>query len=537
MDRAHRRQPPTRQHLGPDVSDELTVALPAATVRLAAHVLHLRGTAPVPQPLTSPAGDILCWNGEVFGGLAVGIANDGELLLRHILSEQQQQQPADGLHVLRALRSIRGPYALAFLDRAASALWFARDPLGRRSLLVSREHATGGLMLSSVGGAAVEGWSAWAEVRAPAVYRLDLATWALDEHPWAHGDPLLPLPFARVSDQTVVCEELPDPSPVELPAEGAWRPLVDGLEHALRLAVRRRVESVPVRRAGEPRIGVLFSGGVDCITLAALAAAELPTDYSEPIELINVAFENPRQARSPKDTYAVPDRATGLRGLGELQRCFPEREWRFVQVDVPYTEMQRHCEHVRGLIRPADTVMDLSIAVALWFASRGVGRLVNGSERSAEEEEGQQQPEYTARARVLLLGMGADEQLAGYARHRTAWSTGGQLGLADEIRLDVDRIATRNLGRDDRVVADHAREARFPFLDEHVVDYLARLPAAHKADMRYPRGVGEKILLRLLARRLGLRHACSLPKRAIQFGARTAKMESSRTKGQDTLSN
>ncbi|CAG8520075.1 16949_t:CDS:1, partial [Acaulospora colombiana] len=45
-----------------------------------------------------------------------------------------------------------------------------------------------------------------------------------------------------------------------------------------------------------------------------------------------------------------------------------------------------------------------------------------------------------------------------------------------------------------------------------------------KADMRYPRGMGEKLLLRHVARRLGLIEASVLWKRAIQFGARTAKM-------------
>ncbi|KAJ2380243.1 hypothetical protein GGI05_006372, partial [Coemansia sp. RSA 2603] len=430
----------------------------------------------------------------------------------------------------QALRTICGPYALAFLDHAASALWFARDPLGRRSLLISREHTTGGLMLSSVAGeAAAPGWSAWSEVQARAIYRLDLNSWTIDEHPWTHDGPLS-LPFACVSDELVPCEEPLDGQQTELPAEGTWRPLVDGLEHVLRTAVHNRVASVPERCPGEPRIGVLFSGGVDCITLAALASAELPA--SEPIELINVAFENLRQKHTPQDKYSVPDRTTGLQGLEELRRLYPLRPWRFVCVDVLYAEMQAEAAHVRRLIAPADTVMDMSIAVALWFASRGVGRLLLPPATGCSDQLGSS---YTAGARVLLLGMGADEQLAGYARHRTAWTAGGQRKLAEEIRLDVDRIAHRNLGRDDRVVADNAREARFPFLDEHVVDYLARLPAAHKADMRYPRGIGEKLLLRLLARRLGLTNACSLPKRAIQFGARTAKMESSRTKGQDAL--
>ncbi|KAJ2718217.1 hypothetical protein GGI07_005846 [Coemansia sp. Benny D115] len=179
--------------------------------------------------------------------------------------------------------------------------------------------------------------------------------------------------------------------------------------------------------------------------------------------------------------------------------------------------------------------MDMSIGMAIWFAARGQGYMVPTDTTDLDNP-----IPYKAQARVLLLGMGADEQLGGYSRHRAAWDRGtGDRNCWDElgaeIRLDVERIASRNLGRDDRIVSDNARESRYPFLDSSVVNYLSSLPLCWKMDMRYPRGVGEKLLLRLLARKLGLNNACKLPKRAIQFGARTAKMETSHSKGQESL--
>ena len=71
-----------------------------------------------------------------------------------------------------------------------------------------------------------------------------------------------------------------------------------------------------------------------------LLSRYLPLD--EPIDLLNVAFENPRtlssnnRASKRKEpgaqsrTYLVPDRETGLEEVEELRRLCPGRKWNFV---------------------------------------------------------------------------------------------------------------------------------------------------------------------------------------------------------------
>lgn len=64
----------------------------------------------------------------------------------------------------------------------------------------------------------------------------------------------------------------------------------------------------------------------------------------------------------------------------------------------------------------------------------------------------------------------------------------GWEGLAQELSSETRRLWVRNLGRDDRVVADTGREARHPFLAEDVVETLLATPLPLVADLRLPPG-------------------------------------------------
>jgi hypothetical protein len=81
-------------------------------------------------------------------------------------------------------------------------------------------------------------------------------------------------------------------------------------------------------------------------------------------------------------------------------------------------------------------------------------------------------------------------------RHRTAFMKGGKDRLASELQLDFDRLWVRNLGRDDRVISEHGREVRFPFLDAQFVSFVRGLDLDDVCDFSLKPGTGDKKILR-----------------------------------------
>lgn len=149
------------------------------------------------------------------------------------------------------------------------------------------------------------------------------------------------------------------------------------LREQLTDSLKLRVLNVPVPpgldREHNVRIAVLFSGGLDCTVLARLACDILPSEQH--IDLINVAFENPRVVQAAKkasqnivksmktqvleDKVQVngthdseifsqnlelsayekcPDRETGRKAFQELKTICPGRVWRFIAVSTDTAE-------------------------------------------------------------------------------------------------------------------------------------------------------------------------------------------------------
>lgn len=668
----------------------------------------------IQQPIDLATGGAMAWVGELWGMPGVDMDMDApdtpclvSLVETAVAGEGEISEVAARLAA--ALVHLQGPVALVVWDAKRSALFMARDPLARRSLLIGMlgSHLQIASTLPAPGAVELPCTGVWA-LQCSTGIPTGLAAGAVQHLQWAAEQYAEPSPLT---------EEAPA-KPAQLmcapwPTAGAWglarlrtprarwsvagadgpcsvRARAAALQVAQPIAqayLAQLLASAVVKRAhGTPRycprvlhtqllarrdlpcpagltweqmatvpclapgparhahaaahVGVLFSGGVDSAVLAALLHQALPAD--EPIDLISVCFKTPRpnEPVAAEEVVAAPcllaelltasgspDRKAAWRAYHDLRVAYPARRWRLVCVNEDQAALASACSHVAGLMYPASTVMDFSIAAAAWFAARGVGWVcehevqvdvhtepewsgyassplhssqqvvdaiqsatpwrmqvpdagaplapwlsqdwhrvpaVARSSTSASAEAppcspiqrrdaaGRVWTLVNSTARALVLGMGADEQLGGYTRYRTAFARGTSLPQGDawaeldrEMQRDCDRIWLRNLGRDDRVVSDHGREARFPFLDDALAAGVRALPLALLTNPQHPdRGIGDKCLLRGVAASLGLHAPAKAAKQAIQFGSRAAKVinasaavdrEPSKVKGPDAF--
>ncbi|CAE6536819.1 unnamed protein product [Rhizoctonia solani] len=452
---------------GPDWSDSTSLSLyRGSEARLdivaCSSVLHLRGPGGrqglTRQPHIGSDGSIFAWNGEIFNGIPVEHdENDGLKLFNAI-----QGSPGDMDSLKRILSGLEGPYAFVYLHKPSQMLYFARDPLGQRSLLLHLPTPSEPILLlcSASNHRDLE----YEEISTEGVYSISLKGSIFE---CAKSLTCVPRDNSVFDGWKTLNRTIPPESLSPISVEQ-----IEEFISRLDDSVRSRVANIPSNNVDSlqsetpvARLGVLFSGGIDSSVVAYLADSHIPRD--EPIDLLNVGFENPRTLGVPQNkaiqtakvqrkrdkkerkkglyapqtqevpatrvvdeppktgTYDVPDRLTGLQQLEELKRLCPHRKWNFVCVNVPYEECKQEESKVMALMHPSNTVMDLSLANALYFASRGKG-VIYGSEGES----------YTSPAKVLLSGLGSDELLGGYSRHKIAYNQGGWDGLVSEASTD-----------------------------------------------------------------------------------------------------
>uniref|UniRef100_A0A1A9VW49 Glutamine amidotransferase type-2 domain-containing protein n=1 Tax=Glossina austeni TaxID=7395 RepID=A0A1A9VW49_GLOAU len=439
---------------------------------------------------------ILLFNGDIFKISSKDLNNESD---SNWLSTQLEKCESDKL-LINFFKQLEGPFSIIMYNKCTKDLYFARDSMGRNSLIVekNKEH----LCILSV--SSLSNKKA-IELPPLGIFKLNIEdsnNWTL--FPWVSlGDDQKG--YIRVMEETfninIKCENIIE-SPwlhnqafakefsfnfydmvknLDMPAQELFDVLlkndevVDALDTfsaLLNESVKSRVQTTTKycrdcinRRefCNHSKVAILYSGGIDCSVLAVLTDKYI--NRSDSIDLINVAFE---AINSSEQAWDVPDRLSARASYEELKLLCPQRKWNFVEVNVTRKELlDKLSTHLKHLIYPLNTVLDESIGSAFWFAAQGKGYV--------------DQREWTSTARVIIVGSGADELFGGYMRHRKAYTqcqgddTAKQLNVHKEMERDWKRIFSRNLARDDRVISDTGKTPRSPFIEEHVVQFAKAL--------------------------------------------------------------
>ncbi|XP_073835127.1 asparagine synthetase domain-containing protein CG17486 isoform X2 [Musca autumnalis] len=537
------------QNRGPNSKSIVTIG----EITFGGFVLHQQGIQMCPQPIKSDR-HVLIFNGDIFN---LPITDCGISDTQWLFSKLSKMK--DENELISCFKTIEGPFSFVFFDKLRKCIYFGRDSLGRNSLLLENNKKHLRILSTSCisQDMRTEIDIVTTEIPPLGIYKInndDCSSCVV--FPWQRPDKNWKTQ-ANVLESTIGLTIL-----TEYSIEPSWLfhgtihnkfsfdfynlfvgnnldtaeiyeillqncevlKALDNFANLLEYSVKQRVSKTTTYCAkcfpnsmdcGHSKIAILFSGGIDCTILAFMANKFV--NKAEPIDLINVSFE---ATNSNVVNWNVPDRQSAVCSLETLKILCPDRKWNFIEVNVTRNELYTQLSScIKHLIYPLTTVLDESIGCAFWFASRGKGLLCGEI--------------YESTAKVVLVGSGADELFGGYVRHKNAYNRcNGSLEekekcLLTELEKDWQRIPTRNLARDDRVISDSGRTPRAPFIEENVVKFVRSLKPCQRCCFLYEDGVGDKLFLRLFGYRLGLKGTSFLKKRAIQFGSKIANKKDS----------
>jgi asparagine synthase (glutamine-hydrolysing) len=242
--------------------------------------------------------------------------------------------------------------------------------------------------------------------------------------------------------------------------------LKEELLNLLRASISRRIPQ-------EEKFGVLFSGGLDS-TLIAYLCKDLGADFV----CYTVAVEDPEMKEAEDLDYA---------------KCIAsELGLRLKVKRIRVEDVERYLNEVVPLIDDTNAIK-ISVALPFYLACE------------VAKEDG---------IKTVLYGLGTEELFAGYERHKRVRKE----NLNRECLAGLLGMHEQDLYRDDMVANSQGISLRAPFLAPELVAYALRIPAAYKLS-----DDENKIILREIARNLGLEKVARRKKRAVQYGSNVMK--------------
>src|SRR3989338_5158781 len=247
------------------------------------------------------------------------------------------------------------------------------------------------------------------------------------------------------------------------------------------------------KRIPDREFGILFSGGVDS-TFIAFICKSLGL---KPVLYTSVLETKGTELKIPEDYLWARKAARELKLKLKINK-------------IKLEDIENYLKYIVPLIEDSNVV---KVGVALTFY---------GACELARKDN----------VKVIFSGLGSEEILAGYERHKKSAESSANANniyanINKECLSGLLKMYERDLYRDDVITMNNSIELRLPFLDKKLVEYALTIPAEYKLNVTQNNLMASdnlitqnKLIFREIAKEMGVpSEFAERKKRAAQYGS------------------